>query len=180
VRSALIELQREPGWMRDYLRAYRVVIDEEVVGELMPGESHAFEVDPGAHRLYLTIDWCRSEKVTAELKPGETAAFRCEPNGKPFTELYWVSFGRHRYISLSELGADGELRERSADRRSLLGRLWSPRAAAVWAVAVIVAMPLLILRITDVLGPWASLVASGIVVVLGLLGYRAETKQAHR
>jgi hypothetical protein len=103
--TAIVEVQRDFIGLRDHLRSYQVVIDEEVVGQLGAGESQAFEVDPGPHELFLKVDWCRSEKLTIALKPEQTVAFRCAPNGNPLTEFYWISFGRHRYIKLSKVGS---------------------------------------------------------------------------
>ncbi len=103
--AALVELQRDLSGLKDHLRSYQVVIDEEVVGLLGAGESQAFEVDPGSHELFLKIDWCRREKLTIALEAGQTVAFRCAPNGIPLTEFYWISFGRHRYIKLSKVGS---------------------------------------------------------------------------
>ena len=103
--TALVEVQRELSGLRDHLRSYQVVIDEEVVGLLSAGESLIFEVGPGSHELFLKIDWCRSEKLNIALEAGQTVAFRCAPNGNPLTEFYWISFGRHRYLKLSRVGS---------------------------------------------------------------------------
>lgn len=100
----LVEVQRESSGLRDHLRSYQVVIDDVVVGQLGAGESQTFEVDPGAHELFLKIDWCRSNKLTIALEAEQAVAFRCAPRGNPFTEFYWVSFGRHRYLKLSTVG----------------------------------------------------------------------------
>lgn len=101
--TALIEIQRDLGGEADYFRSYKVVIDQAVAGEVRRGESRAFQVPPGAHQLYLTLDWCRSEKLDVALAAGETARFVCSPRAKGITSFYWITFGRHRYISLAPI-----------------------------------------------------------------------------
>jgi hypothetical protein len=51
---------------------------------------------------------------------------------------------------------------------------------AIWLLALLVIITMGILVATKVIGSWALLVSSGIVAVVGLLGYRTETEQANR
>lgn len=100
---ASVEVQREFAGLTDHLRSYKVVIDDEVVGRLHPGESCAFDVTPGLHVLFLKIDWGRSEKVNVNLTAGQTARFCCAPRGNVFTGLYWATLGSRRSIALTEI-----------------------------------------------------------------------------
>jgi len=97
---ASVEVQREFDRLSDHLRSYDVVINGRVTGQLRPGESCALEIAPGSHKLYVKIDWCRSEKVDVHLTPGQTVKFRCAPRANLFTDLYWATLGRRRYIKL--------------------------------------------------------------------------------
>lgn len=100
---ASVEVRRDFGGLTDHLRSYEVVIDGEVVGRLRPGESRAFEVAPASHEVFLKIDWCRSEKAGVRLTAGQTARFRCAARANLFTDLYWATLGRRRYIELIQV-----------------------------------------------------------------------------
>lgn len=62
----------------------------------------------------------------------------------------------------------------------LQSRGWTPLEVRIWLSALIVTITLVVLVATDLVGPWALLVASAIVMGFGLMRYRAETKQAKR
>jgi hypothetical protein len=100
---ALIEVQRDIGGLTDALRSYKVVIDDEVVGRIGPGESRAFSVAAGSHEIFMKMEWLRSEKLNVRLTADQTALFRCEPRANPLTDLYWGTFGRHSYIRLTQV-----------------------------------------------------------------------------
>jgi hypothetical protein len=103
--AAFVEVQRDFDGFVDCLRSYKVVIDGAVVGQLGPGDHSAFEVAPGSHEIFLKIDWCRSEKVDVHLAGGQNVKFYCAPRANLFTTFYWITFGRHRYIRLSQVTA---------------------------------------------------------------------------
>ncbi len=48
----------------DWLRAYKVVLDGEVVGQVRNGQQVEFDVAPGRHEVRLKIDWTGSNTVT--------------------------------------------------------------------------------------------------------------------
>lgn len=101
VEAGVIEVSRSADAFVDMLRAYKVLIDGVVVGELRPGDVGKFEVAPGVHELYLKIDWARSEKAEVELSSGELAKFSCAPRANLLTDLFWALAGWRRYIRLS-------------------------------------------------------------------------------
>ena len=96
-------MEREFGGVTDHLRAYKVVIDGDVAGELRCGDTGCFDVGPGTHEFFMRIDWARSEKFEFQLKAGEVARFRCAPRGNVLTDLYWASIGHRRYIKLTRV-----------------------------------------------------------------------------
>lgn len=100
-----MEVQREFDRFSDHLRSYEVVIDGAVTGQLGPGESCTCEVAPGSHEVYVKIDWCRSQKLDVCLTPGQTVKFGCAPRANLFTDLYWATLGRSRYIKLTRVTA---------------------------------------------------------------------------
>lgn len=104
--TALVEVQRVSGGYSKRLNPFEVVVDDEVVGRLSPGESKAVEVAPGPHEIFTKIYWCRSKKVNVVLMQGQKVIFRCETRASnSFTDGYWATLGRRRYLSLTEVAS---------------------------------------------------------------------------
>jgi hypothetical protein len=61
----MIRIKRDSGYA-DRLRAYKVVLDGDVIAEIRNGQQLDLDVPPGRHRLQLKIDWCRSNCVDFE------------------------------------------------------------------------------------------------------------------
>jgi hypothetical protein len=104
VADARIVVERTESRKTDLLRAYRVVLDGEVVGRVKRGESLTVETDAGQHELHLAMDWMRSPSVELDLAPGQEARVRCWPNASPFYSTYSVSGGRIDYIGIELAG----------------------------------------------------------------------------
>ncbi|HEY6732040.1 MAG TPA: hypothetical protein VI039_13575 [Solirubrobacterales bacterium] len=56
------------------------------------------------------------------------------------------------------------------------GKTWTRREVLIWLSVLIAMVVFGVLSVTDVLGPWAALVASVFVLGVGLMRYRAEVK----
>ena len=95
-----IRIERSRGAYTDSLRKYKVIIDGDVVGKVRRGEEKSFPVAPGEHWVRLKIDWGSSQPVDVSLAEGQEVSLYCEPRAKPWTILYWMTFGRNRYITL--------------------------------------------------------------------------------
>jgi hypothetical protein len=100
---ALVEVQRVSGGYTEHLHPFDVVIDEEVVGRLGPGDSATFEVAPGSHEIFAMIGWCRSERVGFQLREGQKVTLRCKTGANLLTDAYWATIGRRRYLRLIEV-----------------------------------------------------------------------------
>jgi hypothetical protein len=97
--STIAITRRAGGWV-DRARKYKVEIDGQKVGVISKGKRVSFDVPPGSHDVMLRIDWTRSEPVRVDLADNEEVELFCEPNANLFTVLYFVSFGRKKYIGL--------------------------------------------------------------------------------
>ncbi len=95
---AEIELTRKNGFV-DRLRAYHVLLDDDLIGEVRARETLLFDVDPGHHEFQLKIDWCWSRKIQLNLDAESSVRLRCGPRSL-LTVFYGVTFGRHEYIKL--------------------------------------------------------------------------------
>jgi hypothetical protein len=86
----------------DRRRAYRVLINDRLAGHNRAGESADYQLTPGHHRVRLQIDWASSREIAIDVRRGEHRCFGCAPNATPATTLWFLTFGRRRYIRLSE------------------------------------------------------------------------------
>ncbi len=76
--GALILLSRKKG-ARDWLRTYRVILDDDEVARIRQGQAIELPVSCGRHEILLEIDWCSSPTVEFDAQPGEVIRFVCEP-----------------------------------------------------------------------------------------------------
>jgi hypothetical protein len=99
--SAVISLRRQPGFYRDRLRAYRVRIDGNPVGEIAAGETKDFFVPSGEHRIRLSLDGIfTSREIALRMREGEPAEFSCRPSASTIVSLVLTWVRPHRYIRL--------------------------------------------------------------------------------
>jgi hypothetical protein len=96
---AHIRIRRHRAPWTDRLRAYKVRIDGEEVGEIYHGDERTFEVQSGRHEIQLAIDWGRSQPVVLELADEDEAQLLCHGRN-PLLALFWITAGRSRYIVL--------------------------------------------------------------------------------
>lgn len=101
---ARIRIRRAAGGYVDRRRAYRVILDGTTTARIKHGESVTLETDAGHHELHLTLDWGRSPSLKLDLAPDKEVELRCRPNAHPLTALFWITFGRSRYIAI-EMGS---------------------------------------------------------------------------
>ena len=123
-----ILIKRKKGVYRDFLRAYKVLVDGEVQARLRRGGTVEVEVKPGRHVVEMKVDWCSSPEVTLDLEPGQTARLYCSPNTPDLDNVTWtddaerpaalasysigaVIAGKNDYIALRPVPDDVHLAE---------------------------------------------------------------------
>ena len=85
------------------MRAYTIVLDGHVIGEIANNQDVELQVSPGQHSLFLKIDWCMSQVVNFEIN-GEIAFFECGSSLRGFRLLlaiFYLTILRKRYIRLN-------------------------------------------------------------------------------
>ena len=84
----------------DRVRAYKVMLDGQQVGEIRNGETKSFPVPAGAHALHLKIDWTTSQPVTFDVAPGDTIRFACSPKGNALSAMVFALLTPKKYLKL--------------------------------------------------------------------------------
>ena len=100
----MIKIKRDSGYA-DRLRAYKVVLDGNVVGEVKNGQQIEFDASQGKHELFLKIDWGRSNVVEFESDGSSDIEFECGSNLRglkiPLSIVY-ATILRSKYIWLNK------------------------------------------------------------------------------
>lgn len=94
-----IEIRRESEF-KDALRAYQIELDGQIIGKISKGEISSLDIQPGRHRLRLTIDWCSSPYVDFEIQIGQSVKFACGSNVPALLVLVYITFLRNKYLWL--------------------------------------------------------------------------------
>jgi hypothetical protein len=97
----MIRIKRDSGYA-DRLRAYKVVLDGTIVGDIRNGQQLELKVAPGKHRLQLKIDWGSSNMVDFEINDRDLE-FQCGSNLRGFKILlaiFYATIFSNQYIWL--------------------------------------------------------------------------------
>jgi hypothetical protein len=97
----MIRIKRDSGYA-DIFRAYKVVLDSNIVGEIREGQQLELNVTPGKHRMQLKIDWVYSNMVDFEMCDRDIE-FQCGSNMRGFKILFSILYGtifNNQYIWL--------------------------------------------------------------------------------
>jgi hypothetical protein len=71
---ALLKIVRDSGYA-DRLRAYKVIVDGNISGEISNGETKEFPVSSGQHDLSLKIEWRGPRTIRFTIADGEVLTF---------------------------------------------------------------------------------------------------------
>jgi len=100
----MIKIKRDSGYA-DRLRAYKIVVDGNVVGEIKNHQEIELDISHGKHELFLKIDWCRSNVVEFEWDGNGDIKFECGSNLrglKILLSILYITFLHSKYIWLKE------------------------------------------------------------------------------
>lgn len=90
----------------DKTRSYKVIVDNQHVGNLKSGGHFEFELPEGNHTIYLKIDWCRSNKIDFHVVTNKPITFSCGNSmigwRKTFSLLY-VTIFKNSYLWLEKI-----------------------------------------------------------------------------
>ncbi len=74
--GAVITLRRSPQ-LTAALTRFDVFLDGKKVGRIANNERQSYEVPPGDHTLYVSLDDFASKRLTISLRPGEHIHLTC-------------------------------------------------------------------------------------------------------
>lgn len=100
--QAQITVQRTTSYA-DRLRAYKIKIDDVVVGKVKARDSVTMPIIPGRHSIVLRIDWCGSETIDFEVQPGQHVIFECGSSlqgWRILLVLLYITFLTNQYLWL--------------------------------------------------------------------------------
>jgi hypothetical protein len=103
-RLALLKIVRDSGYA-DRLRAYKVIIDGNLVGEIRDGETKEFPISNGQHDLSLKIDWCGSNTIRFTVAQGDLLTFGARSNlrgPKVLAALWYALFAQSSYLLIEQ------------------------------------------------------------------------------
>jgi hypothetical protein len=101
--NAVIVVDRPKKGYRDMLRAYKVLVDGQVAGEVRRGQQIRIEVPAGQHEVQMAIDWTTSPSGPLNLAPGEQAVLVCRPGGSAATAGIDMIFNTDSWIALERV-----------------------------------------------------------------------------
>ena len=107
-------------------------IDGDRAGYVNSGQTTAFPVAPGQHRVRVKVDWMRSREVEVSVPPG--AELRCRPRGGRFSSFPLMYVLLRRSLQLDS--------EDSPERRP--NAAWILAGLAVW-----IALTVLVVFVAD-------------------------------
>ncbi|RQD73085.1 MAG: hypothetical protein D5S03_13415 [Desulfonatronospira sp. MSAO_Bac3] len=93
-----ITVKRIKAHWVDRARNYGILVDGKEVAEIGNDSEVAIDVDPGAHKVQLKIDWCRSPVIDIEVSQGKTVYLECGPRAHPALVLLYITVWKDKYI----------------------------------------------------------------------------------
>jgi hypothetical protein len=97
--SPTITVYRSPDIWVDRNRLYKVIIDDQEMGELWPGQRLSLDVPSGGRRIVVKIDLMRSNELALAVGPGDVIDLTCSGRGSPMAFFNSV-FRRKVYLDL--------------------------------------------------------------------------------
>jgi len=99
---------------RDTIRAYKVVIDGEVVAKVMDSKRAEISVRPGIRTIQVKLMWISSRPVQVDVPPGQTTWLRTGPSGGIFQA--WRLFLTPKDNMFIKVITEAEADEREEDK----------------------------------------------------------------
>lgn len=99
-----LNITRAPSFI-DSNRAYRIMVDGEMVGRILPQETVEIPIKQGQHDISVRIDWCGSRKLSLKFEPDDTLFLECGSNvsgWKFILNIVYIAFFWNDYLWLRQ------------------------------------------------------------------------------
>ncbi|APE02186.1 hypothetical protein BM526_10215 [Alteromonas mediterranea] len=98
----ILRISRDSGFA-DRTRDYTVIANGSTLGKIGNGETKDFEIDANEQEVYLSVDWCRSNKLS--VVPSEDGVIHLTAESslrgfKLFLALAYIALMPTKYIRL--------------------------------------------------------------------------------
>lgn len=100
----ILRISRDSGFA-DRTRDYTVIANGCTLGKIGNGETKDFKIDANEQEIYLSVDWCRSNKLTVVPSEGGMIHLTAESSlrgFKLFLALAYIALMPTKYIRLSQ------------------------------------------------------------------------------
>ena len=88
------------------LRSFTIVVDGKEIGTIKVGETVRLSVEPGNHRIFLKIDWCRSNIIDFVAKAKTEHNLECGTSLtglRIFLVLLYITFWWNKYLWIRKM-----------------------------------------------------------------------------
>ena len=101
-----LKLKRRKQLLSDRARDYQIFIDGEHAGSISYDGKTEFDLPAGKHEILLKVDWCSSNTLIINDDQTEINLSCYNTFGGwimfiPFIPLYYITFGRKKYLTLT-------------------------------------------------------------------------------
>ncbi|ABD53633.1 hypothetical protein [Jannaschia sp. CCS1] len=102
IETAQLIVTREGGYA-DYLRAYRILVDDIEMGRIKRNSRLALTIPAGPHVIGARIDWTRAEPIVIEVAAGGTVKVQVSNTHGAMKSEYAITTGRNTYLTLTQV-----------------------------------------------------------------------------
>ncbi len=100
--SAKLKVRRD--WQyADSLRDYHIIVDGHRLADIEPACEVDLSLAPGTHTIKFKIDWVESPEISLDFPSGQRRTLVVSSNAGGSLGLYYITFGRRKYLSVSEV-----------------------------------------------------------------------------
>ena len=90
----------------DTERSYKIIIDGQFYDKIKCGETKSINIKNGKHRIYLKLDWCRSNIINFENLNDEKIEFKCGSSVKGWRILIlfiYTTILKNKYLYIEKI-----------------------------------------------------------------------------
>ncbi|GBG56585.1 hypothetical protein SPFL3102_00397 [Sporomusaceae bacterium FL31] len=103
--ASIVEVTRESSFV-GCLFSFKVLVDDQVIGQLKNGEKKRFELSSGLHEIQIKVNWSLFSSPKESFLLKDFVKFTCKPKvgviGLAFKLPFYALFKRSKFIKLMQ------------------------------------------------------------------------------